>query len=504
MNTLRKLSRGFAFKIIANVVTAGIGITISVILNRYYGKESYGLLVLVYTVTGLAFSLSGLGVTNTINRFVPKYAEKCNWKNSFSLVLSGFILKLICISIFGILLLILAKSIAVKFFHQGELHPLLLIGVLYFASFTFVDFTFQVFQGLQLWKKESVLNVAHPALYFFLIVSFIYMFKVSLKTVIFLNAIAAILTVFLGILLIPKDIKNMTLSIIGRIKPSDINNQLNKIRLFGFPFILIDLNFYLIQWFDKVILGRYISPGKLAFYYIAFTSMNYLMIMIKNFTVVLMPHMAGESSNNHENIKKKFNIISKFYVHVASLVAIILFFLIKPAVVILYGVEYSPVIHIFRLFLIVFLIRAFCSSSGIFLINVLGKSKINSVLITILSIQIILYDLILIPRFGINGAIISAIMAYFIYVILLGLSLKNIWNTSLVKSICKALGGLSLLIIIYYWILPFFGFENPYISAIIFLSIYILGMKLSNELTHKDFLFLKRLIVSIKSPTAAI
>ena len=150
----KKLSRNTffvnnLFKFFSTFLVALLGIATSSAINRLYGAEQYGLLIMVFVVTGFASSFAHLGTKPTLNRIIPKMSPHVDKKEEIThAVCSAIIMLLVgCFSL--ALILYLFGPLLQAFYQKSSLLPLLTISIFYFIAFSCVDFFLALFPDIQ-------------------------------------------------------------------------------------------------------------------------------------------------------------------------------------------------------------------------------------------------------------------------------------------------------------------------------------------------------------------
>ena len=475
-----------------------LGFLISVIVNKYYGKESYGSLVLVFIVTSLFFSFCSLGSISTLNRFLPQYV-----KSGSDRLISGMLVSAIIIQGAGIVIscaaiFFFADWIAAVFFRKPQVGFMLKIGVVYFLGLSMTNYIFGLFQSLQSWFKEAVLQAIYLALYLAFICVSIFFLKTGIESVLYSNLLAAVVTVCAGIFLLPKDLFRNILKLNSI---SDLKDGFKKTISFGLPLLLVNLNFYFLMWVDKILLGRYITSSDLALYYIGFIFYGAIALLLKSLYTVFMPYIAEFSPHDGDLIGKKFRIISKGFLYITILLSIITFFWIEPVIILMYGKSYGSSVAIFRFFLAVFLIRGLFTPASMFTVNVFNEAKRAAFASTLLVVLCVAFEIIFIPHLGYNGAILANILAYLIYSALYFVLFEKIREIFPYKTFAKSLGILSLLAIAYYLCAPFLP-DNQFMACAmgIFMAAAYIGMLvITKGISAGDIAIGKEVLLSLKS-----
>ncbi len=472
------------------------GLIISIILNRFYGKDLYGYLVLVFSVTTFFVGLVDLGTRQTISRFVPRHLESGEDRNLKALVTSSFIIFGAALVIFSAAILLSSNIISTVIFKKEALSPLLKAGALFFIGVSLSEFLSEIFQALQNWKKETVISAGYPLLYLLFTCVAVFLFHWSIGSVLWANFLAAVAAAAFML----KFIAN---NFITKITMDEFRAQAKTILHFGLPTVLINLNFYLLMWFDKMVLGRYYSADKLTEYYIAFIFFNAMIMFFKVLFVVLRPYFSGLSVyiDNKDLIKERFRFLFRWFIHSAILASIIGFFLIGPVIRLLYGNGYQNSITAFRFLLMVFFVRAIVHPMGIFMINVFGDTKKSAVLGTVLVIATIIFDILLIPPYGYKGAILATMIGYVVWWALVFLSFREFMRIFSFLSLAKTALIFCILAVIYKAAGSFL-ILNEILWAFILAAFYMALLWFAGEIKAQDINILKRVFRFSKEAAA--
>lgn len=481
------ITQGIVFKGFAMVFFTISGFILSIILNRVFGKDQYGYLVLMFSVTSFCVGFMDLGLRQSLSRFVPKYIEEKNIPKVKSILTVSLVLISFSILLFSALILIFSGVISKGLLKKPELDNLLKIGVLFFIGVSISEVLSEVFQAFQDWKREVIVSLGYPLVYLCLSSLCIFMFKFDIRSVIISNLIAALIVFVFSF----DAIKAFWAPRIGAI---EFWSNAKEIFLFGFPIILVNVNFYLLMWFDKLVLGRYYDSGSLAEYYIAFTFYGALMILIKVLYTVLRPYFSTISVYIDDNIlmRQKFTFIFRWIMHLTILISIGAFFLIKPVIEICYGMGYGASISAFRLLLLVYILRAVGNPLGIYTVNVLGATKRTAVISTVLTLSIICFDLILIPRYGYKGAILAAVGGYVIWWGSVFVLFKEFIKLVPYRSIFKAIIACGIITALNYSAGSFVNLSEIF-RAILSLTGYAAILYLIKEIESGDIIILSRI-----------
>lgn len=403
---LNRLGQAAFLKTGGSVATALVSFVGSVILNRTYGKETYGLLVIVYTVIALGFAVSDLGAKATLTRFLPLWVKEGRQAEVGRLVAASVFIQLAGIAAFGLLLAGTAKFIAEALFLQPSLTTLLMTGCFYFAWFALFDFVAQTFQALQDWYKDGLLSLLFGGGQILSVCLVSQVFHGDIGWVLVGNGVAAACAVLAGVAWLPAHIR----AALWSPDISKVAGELRTVIQFGSPLTIQGFYRFIVTWFDKILLGRFVTPGELGLYYVASTFLNGLVSLSKVLSTIFAPYVAEISDLSVVDLRRKFGLMFRWYLQAGILGSLVVFFAVEPIVLIMYGPSYEPVILLTRVLLLVFLLRLCRDPFAIFLTYALSKVGTVVTLGTVLTATVVISTATLVPIYGMWGAVCSTVI----------------------------------------------------------------------------------------------
>jgi O-antigen/teichoic acid export membrane protein len=190
---------------------------------------------------------------------------------------------------------------------------------------------------------------------------------------------------------------------------------------FGLKTYIACLFSYLVLRADILMLNYFLGNAQTGLYSIAVSLADMVSILATTTGMLLFPTAAAISSDL-ERYKFIKRVIT--YLFLAMLLMIIIAVLIsKYAILLLYGLEYAPSIKVFNILMpgilclsISSLLSNYFASKNMLIINMI--TPIIALVINILA------NLILIPRYGINGAAIASSISYFLMFCIMFITFK--------------------------------------------------------------------------------
>lgn len=413
MPTVHRISRSIALKSISTFATLVGGFATSVIVSRALGKDRYGLLVLVFTVSGLAYSLSDFGAKRTLNRYLPPtLSGGFDDLTARPLVSILLLVQLAGASLWGLGVYALARPLAVGVFQKPELESVLGIGAAYVFWFCLYDYVVQWFQSLQDWVGEAIVSVTFIVLQLVLLLAAASRNALTPGSALLLNTIAMIAAVAAGVVWLPRQVLR---DISWRFQRVEWATYGRLVTHFGLPLTLGTLNFYILGWADKAILGRYQPAGAVAVYYVAWLFLSGAMTLFKVLQLVLQPYVSEISVKPEAVIRHTFELTVRWFTHAAVVCAFAMYFLIVPLVLRGFGGGYTEVVPVFRVLIPVFIVRGIYNGIGMFVANAYSLVRETFWLGIFLMAVNVAFNLVLIPRHGAFGAAAAGLLSYLVF-----------------------------------------------------------------------------------------
>lgn len=187
-----------------------------------------------------------------------------------------------------------------------------------------------------------------------------------------------------------------------KLKWGNIKNQI----AYCFPFLLANIIFVLSNKFDKLMINQYITPDEFAIYSVAFLSVPFLTNLFSSINNVTIPRLS-EHYEKKEN-EKVVSLYNKLIFTTSSVAipAVFYFFIMADEVVIfLFTDKYVEATIYYRIYLLIFF---FTMTSYGLILRAAKQTKKIFVANAIAGILTIVLGWVLIPKFKMLGAIITA------------------------------------------------------------------------------------------------
>ncbi len=460
------------------------------IVARNFGKETYGLFSLSVIIMSIGIMLATLGIQEGISRYIPLYRGKHEMRkisyllrNSlFTLALSGILV--------GILLFFLKTIIATRLYHEPLLIP-------YLSAFSFLIpltvilyvllATFRGFEkiGWYSFFNNIVQNFTRLAL---LIIFIILGWS---NAIILSYVLATCVTLVLAYVVLRRVIPDI---FVRPLLTQEVRSTIRReIFTYSWPLMFFGIIAYVFTWTDSLIIAYYKGVGEVGLYNAAVPLATLLLFIPDIFVQLFFPLITRHYAHKeHDLIKELSKQVEKWIF--ALNVPIFLIALIFPGAFIklFFGSEFLVAASALRMLAIgnLFISLIIVPSS---LLAMVGKSKVILTNMIILGIVNIVLNLLLVPKYGLNGAafatMVSSILLSILYFIQVQryLSFVPLRKKMLMIALAPLLPFLILLAV-----KNFFSITAPIVLLLgsFFVLLYFMCILLFKALDKNDLLII--------------
>ncbi|MEK6856244.1 MAG: flippase [Nanoarchaeota archaeon] len=479
-----------------------------IIIARSYGPESYGLFSLALVIVSMFATISSLGLSEGISRFIPLFRGR-NEKSKIQFAFRFLLYSLLALGlIFGTILFISSNFIALNLFKNASLTFYIQI----FSILILFTLLSNIFLGfLRAYEKvvwsSFIFNIIQNVVKLILIILFI---LIGLRT-------EGIALSYLGGVLIMAIFAYIVCKIIipEMFLKSKINKEgkkliIKEILAYSLPMMFFGISYVSFYWIDSVLLGYLKNAESLGFYSAVMPIALLLTVTSDIFMQLFFPLINKEySKKNFKLIKELSKQVAK-WILIINLPVFIIFILFPGAVInILFGETYLVAENALRILSFGGLVSSILIISNSIL-SMAGKSKTllaDMLVATVLNI-ILNYILIPLPKIwsldnslGINGAALATTVSILFYNLLLLIHAKK--YTSIVpirrKMLSILLSALIPTVVLLYLrsIIPI-STMTLIIISLLFISFYIVMIFLTKGLDRNDIKILSLIKNKIK------
>lgn len=421
---IKDIVHGAGFTFVAKIIGVFAGLGTSLIIARYYGTEMVGTLAIINAILtiGVVFSLMGTDVA--ILRLVPEYQQKYSLRSVVKLHQKMTILVIFFSLTMSIGLFFSSPFICKAILHDDSMQFFVRLTacVIFFKALSTLNM--ETIRGLQQVKVYAFMHLSHFGLNF-LLIAFLTLFffhKNNPLYAIFTNLFIIFLVLFPLVIYLIKRIKTVT-------KREHLISFKEIISL-SFPMFLTSSILMVIYYSDTLMLGIFSTEHEVGIYAISLK-----LALLTNFVLTSVNSIAAPKFSQlyHSGDLEQLGFVARQSTRIAfwATIPIILIYIVFGYKILeLFGLEFTAGYHALLFLMIGQLVNVAAGSVGLFL-DMTGHEKIfRNIVVTSGVINIVL-NLILIPRYHINGAAIASMISIISWNVLAALYIKKKFGFSI-------------------------------------------------------------------------
>jgi O-antigen/teichoic acid export membrane protein len=394
-----------------------------VIIARNFGQEDYGLFSIAVIVFNILATILSFGLQSGLVRYIPLYRGKNENEKIKTIV--PFSLKITLVTgIFGaVLFFFFSDILAIGIFHNQELGIFFKVFAVFMPIFLFAGLFHSIVLSYEKVGWYSFIgNILGPLSQLTLLFLFI-LTGLGTQPITLSYAMGYIFILLASFLVCRFSIKTVFGE--SNLKKNEKEKITKKLLSYSFPIIFLGVVNYLFSSIDSFFIGYYKSISYVGIYNAAVPIALFLLIIPTLFLQLFLPVITKEYSKGNISLIVKLSKQLGKWIFFLNLPLLIIMFLFPGAVInLLFGVEYLEAeIPLRFLSLGFFFYSLFQISEN--LLSMVGKSKKILFNWIIATIVIIILNVFLVPKYGINGAAFSTMVGYFIVGILSIITAKH-------------------------------------------------------------------------------
>lgn len=457
-----KESTRFAFDIswvfISQIVTLGSGFLLNIVLSRWLGPADFGLYTLTLTVFTISTLVAGLGIPETVVKYVADYRSDQERLNA--VVTAGVINALVLGVAAGLGLFFFAGEIA-ESFGMPELSGLIRI-IAAAVPVAIVNTTLLgLLNGLREMRSYSFRFMIRALLLIVLVVLFI---TAGLGPG---GAVLAVLLTEIGTLAFVISIarRHFCLSIPGYKETSA------KMLAFGSRVFIASAVYLINTYTDTLLIGYMLTDIAVGQYAVAIAIARVAFLSLPgSVSTVNYPAISEYYSKGlHDAIETVINRSIRYCLALLSMMGLALICLAGTIIGLLFGPAYLPAVPAFTVLVFGMIVFGAVSSVGP-AVSAMNRPGLSSKVNIFVAVTNVCLDLALIPLLGITGAAIGTSGACTLLAVLILYVLRRIFDVRIESAmIIKTFGVISAFVIAF---LLLQDIVHPYILTVIFSGLY--------------------------------
>jgi len=385
--------KNIASNFVTQIIRLMLGFVTSILIARALGPEGKGYIAYFLLIFGLIANYGHFGINNATTYF----QKRSNYQENE--VYNVNITYLLIISFFISIIVITLKYYGFALIEYNWL--IVIAGLIYIFSLLLITCSNSFYIGNERIIESNKYILTAQFIYFFIIVLFY--FSSQLTIYIYFSALL-IVTIFKLFLLT----KNIKYKYKFKLNLNLLKAEFKYGIIIYFSALFIYLNYRADQYLIKKMLGN----SQLGVYSIAVILAELVFLVPTSITTAITGKLYNMDSisNNRKSITSK---TIKYTFYICLILSIIGIFM-TPLIPIVYGQDFAKASQVT---IILFIGIVFASigkvSTPYFFTK--GKPQVHLLITTIVLLLNISLNLLLIPKFGINGAAIASTLSYIIY-----------------------------------------------------------------------------------------
>jgi len=496
--SLGKVGKGASILFIGTVLGIFFNFLARIVIARFYTPEDYGLFNLFFTVLSIFLTLSLLGLSNGIQRFIGYYTGSGE-KEKIKVVEScGLLIGTISGVCFGILLFFLAPGIASIFSKAPEFIYYLRIAAITLPFYVLLSSLIAIFRGYQR-TKEKVLFYDLGRNTLFLVLSFI----LGILALPFVGIIWSmfVATAIVAISFFIYYLKKQKMLLKRVITFSFDSSVAKTILIFSLPLLFVNVMHRIMGWTDTVMIGYFLFEIDVGFYNVAKPMSSFISTGLTITNFIYAPLVAGlYAQKKFRENDFIFTALTKWICFLTLPLTMIFFFYSDVVISKSFGVEYLPGTIPLKILVVAYFINNFMGPNGSTLIAY-GKTKFLMYATFVSATLNITLNVLLIPIYGIVGAAIATgisilsvniIRVYKLY----SISGVHSFKSNIIKPVISTgIIGSIIMIVMMYTKIP--GIIQAIVAFGILSALFLLMLFVTRSVSQQDI----KLLILVEKKT---
>lgn len=404
---IKKMTWGASVVFVGRFLSKLLGYFYILIAARL-GAENYGMLNIGLSVVSLLAIFSFLGLENAAFRYIPYFEVKKDKASIRGILFLCIKVGLILATLFTLLLSSFSRQIAVLFFHNAELTPILRIFSFTILPLSFMTFFATIFSSFQKVDYEiGVREIGEKLFRGLLTLLLVYLgFGVIGASVSYLFSSFLMLLVCLYLM------QKKVFSIFKTNQKVKYHNK--ELLLYSFPLLFSTLLNSSIYSISTLFLGYFRTASEVGIYNVALPTASLVVTVPFAITALFIPIMTKLFTRKKTDlIKQIYKTVNRwiFFANFPLFLIILLF--PRQILRILFGQIYDGGWIALSILSFGYLLYSLSYASAAMLL-VIRKTKIVFLITLVFALTNISLNIFLIPHYGFNGAAIATTFSYLV------------------------------------------------------------------------------------------
>lgn len=406
-NSIQKIAKGSSIIFIGTLSSLFFGLLTNIIIVRFMSREEFGIYSLALTIVTVCITISTLGLQEGTTRFIAHFRAKNERTSIKDTICSSILISLLSSILITILITSFSNYVAINIFKIREISRVLQILGIAIPFIVLSDVLISVFRGFdKAMVRVYFSNIMKPILYLCLLVLAVH-FKLSFTSIISTYVVSAIIT-FLALFLYFTKKSPQSFSW----KQLNFNNRSKELLRYSVPLLMVTMLLSIMAWTDTLMLGYFKNPEIVGAYNAAHPIGNLLSTGINSIGYLYVPVISYLYSKNQIKELGKINESSTKWCFIITFPIFFFLFLFPEFVLnIFYGDRYVETSNVLKVLVLGHIANSFFGLNYFTLLSA-GKSRLLMYCSSIGAFMNVIFNLILIPQFGMLGAAIASAISF--------------------------------------------------------------------------------------------
>ena len=404
----KKMVGGVAIVFLAGFFTALVAYLVRILLARTLSAESFGLIYAVLAAFGLLSVFQTLGLNEALVKYVSEFLAKNKREEIKFSIVFVVLFQLIGAIAIALVFFFFSDYLAIHYFKDAAAVPiirLIALSIVFSPLETIFLYSFQAFQKIGYYSLATFSRQA-----FLLAITF-WLLSAGFNVLAYPIAFVAVY-VLTFIVYFPIFIKKVFPDFFS-IKTRLRKDIAKKLVHFGIPVILTASATIVLSYTDTLMITYFQTLKDVAYYNVAVPTAKVLWIFSTSIATVLLPLSSELWISQKKYLRSGVRLISRISAMLIIPASFAMFVFSKGILNILFGTEYATDSASFALkMLSIGAIFVTLNQANMSVISGIGKPKYNSMTVWSGAILNFGLNLFLIPRWGIEGAATSTMIAF--------------------------------------------------------------------------------------------
>jgi len=407
MASTSELISRFRADLLSKLVTSTLGALLIIVLARLLTNTEYGLLYLTISFFAVAKLFSKFGVGGSASRYIAEFKE-ADPTQLPHIIRVGLLMTVGLVALVSLVVAIAHPSIAVLL-GEEQLTDLLLLGIGLIVFSTLLYYVRKVLQGFEAIKISAVVSVIETVVKFVCAVGLVLLGW---------GAVGALMGYIAGALV--ASLTGLGIVYYKFYRMQDAASKMEsglarRVAEYSVPLSATNAAGVLDKHIDTVLVGFFLNPLAVSYYVVSKQVVTFIETPVSALGFSIAPTFAAEKSAG--NIEHAAEVYESAFTNTLLLyipAGVGIFLIAEPLIEIVFGQDYLgavPVLQVLSIYTVLLASNLIAAKA----LNFLGRARGRAIIKGITSVLNVIFNIILIPRYGVVGAAYATIITYSLY-----------------------------------------------------------------------------------------